>query len=97
MEIIYIITGVILGAIATYFYFLSRQNKVAESAIANHPLLVDLRNQLDRIKQDLEAERKDKQSLIASEATVRQQLGNAQEKLNQHNLNLKIWRTEFLK
>ncbi|MEN9640302.1 MAG: recombination protein RmuC [Bacteroidota bacterium] len=72
MEIVYLLVGVVLGAVLTYMWRQNYWRLEVEKSVAQHPLMIELRDNRSRIQQELEVERKQRLGLTSEVATLRE-------------------------
>lgn len=81
MEPIWLIVGVALGAAVCFFYMKWKATSEADSTVVNHPMVHQLRIQLEDKSNECLTERKAREQLIGELASARQKISSLEEKI----------------
>jgi DNA recombination protein RmuC len=73
MEIIYLIIGLLLGAVLAYFFLTNKSSQHLESNVQKHPVVHELKQSNERLRTELEQMRKSERTQIAELASALEQ------------------------
>jgi len=95
MDIIYLILGLLLGALLSYLWLKGNRSGMLEKLIQEHPITQELRKAQTLLQVEIVTERNLKTQLVSELATARQQMISYQDKLATQVQELSEIRIQF--
>ncbi len=95
MEMVYLIIGLLLGAVVAYFFNALKSSQRLESDVQKHPVVGELRLSNERLRSEVEQMRKLERTQIAELASAREQLSGMSKRMEEQAVEVNEIRNQF--
>jgi DNA recombination protein RmuC len=97
MEIIYLIIGLLLGAVVAYFYLSNESSQHLENNVQKHPVVSELKQSNERLRTEVEQMRKSERTQIAELASAIEQRNGMSKRMEEQAGEVAEIRNQFQK
>jgi DNA recombination protein RmuC len=97
MEIIYLIIGLLMGAVVAYFYLSNESSQHLENNVQKHPVVLELKQSNERLRTEVEQMRKSERTQIAELASAIEQRNGMSKRMEEQAGEVAEIRNQFQK